>query len=183
MRRRGHVPDPAPAPALPELPENRALLDYFRERSALPRGPDDLTLGNWHLHTHPDLCDRLSRLVPRHPVESAYGVPVLAFEGVAAVVACGMDILLVRLPTLPEGVEPAADLPPLTDGEWRSVSAWPQGPPSAGREARLVALLREALVHARDLSRNRPGGDTGRAGRGRTGRQGPAGRGPVSGAR
>ncbi|MFD5085049.1 transposase [Kitasatospora sp. NPDC058406] len=71
-------------------------MDYFRERSTLPRGPNDLTLGNRQLHAHPDLCDRLSRLVPRHPVESAYGVPVLAFEGVAAVVACGTDILPFR---------------------------------------------------------------------------------------
>ncbi|MER5355450.1 hypothetical protein ABT093_34630 [Kitasatospora sp. NPDC002551] len=147
---------PAPVPALPDLLENRALLAYFRERATLPSGPKDYRLGPWQLHTHPDFCDRLSELAPRHPVEGAYGVPVLAFEGVAAVVACGMSLLLVRLPVLPEDIEPGPPLPPLTDGEWRSVDGYPQDRPGAEGRARLTALVREALLHARDLSRNRP---------------------------
>ncbi|MFE6868170.1 hypothetical protein ACFVFS_16595 [Kitasatospora sp. NPDC057692] len=146
----------APVPALLDAPENRALISHLREQATPPNGPNDLTLGPWQLHTHPDFCDRLSALAPRHPVEAAYGMPVLAFEGVAAVVAAGMGLLLVRLPALPEGVETGRPRPPLTDGEWRSVNGYPQNCTSAEGDARLTALIREALLHARDLSRNRP---------------------------
>ncbi|MFB7473558.1 hypothetical protein [Kitasatospora sp. NPDC056184] len=156
MPKRKRRPAPAPVPALLDAPENRALIADLRERAALPSGPDDLTLGPWQLHTHPDLCSRLSELAPRHPVEAAYGLPVLAFEGVAAVVAAGLGLLLVRLPALPEGIEPGGPWPPLTDGEWRSVDAYPRNCARAEGDARLTALIREALVHARDLSRNRP---------------------------
>ncbi|GAA1397514.1 hypothetical protein GCM10009639_35020 [Kitasatospora putterlickiae] len=147
---------PAPVPALLDAPENRALIAHLREQATPPSGPDDLTLGPWQLHTHPDVCDRLRELAPRHPVDNAYGMPVLAFEGVAAVVAAGLGTLLVRLPSLPEGIEPARPRPPLTDGEWRTVNAYPHNCTSAEGTARLTALVREALLHARDLSRNRP---------------------------
>ncbi|MFF7454482.1 hypothetical protein [Kitasatospora sp. NPDC008115] len=156
MPKRKRRPAPAPAPTLLDAPENRALVAHLREQATPPSGPGDYTLGPWQLHTHPDLCDRLSDLAPRHPVEGLYGMPVLAFEGVAAVVAAGLGTLLVRLPALPESIEPGRPMPPLTDGEWRSVDAFPQHCTLPEGIARLSALVREALVHARDLSRNRP---------------------------
>ncbi|WP_380283697.1 hypothetical protein [Kitasatospora purpeofusca] len=156
MPKRKRRPAPAPIPALTDVPENRALVAHLREQATPPSGPKDFKLGPWQLHTHPDLCDRLSELAPRHPVEGVYGMPALAFEGVVAVVAAGMGTLLVRLPALPEGIEPGHPRPPLTDGEWRSVHAYPQDCTSTEGTARLTALVREALLHARDLSRNRP---------------------------
>ncbi|MFF2348247.1 hypothetical protein ACFVVL_00570 [Kitasatospora sp. NPDC058115] len=156
MPKRKRRPAATPVPALLDAPENRALIAHLREQATPPDGPGDFTLGPWQLHTHPDLCDRLSELAPRHPVEGLYGMPVLTFEGVAAVVAAGLDTLLVRLPALPEGIEPARPRPPLTDGEWRAVKAYPSNCTGAEGTARLTALIREALVHARDLSRNRP---------------------------
>ncbi|MER7705046.1 hypothetical protein ABTX81_19395 [Kitasatospora sp. NPDC097605] len=156
MPKRKHRPAPAPVTALLDAPENRELVAHLREQAALPSGPGDYTLGPWQLHTHPDLCDRLSELAPRHPVEALYGMPVLAFEGVAAAFAYGTFGLLVRLPALPEGIEPGPPRPPLTDGEWRSVDPFPQNCTSTEGNARLTALVREALLHARDLSRNRP---------------------------
>ncbi|MFE7560134.1 hypothetical protein [Kitasatospora sp. NPDC057500] len=156
MPKRKRRPAPAPVPALLDAPENRALVAHLRERATLPSGPGDYTLGPWQLHTHPDLCDRLSELAPRHPVEALYGMPVLAFEGVAAAFAYGTSGLLVRLPALPEGIEPGPPRPALTDGEWRSVDPFPQNYTSTEGNARLTALVREALLHARDLSRNRP---------------------------
>ncbi|MFE6745361.1 hypothetical protein ACFVGM_05855 [Kitasatospora purpeofusca] len=156
MAKRRLGPGPAPVRALPELSENRALLAHFRERATPASGAKDHALGAWQLRTHPDHCEWLASLVPGHPLEGAYGLPVLAFEGVAAAVAVGTSGLLVRLPTLPQDIEPGPPVPPLTDGEWRSVPTVLAGPSSTDSEARIADLVRAALLHARDLSRNRP---------------------------
>ncbi|MFB8174079.1 hypothetical protein ACFC60_39620 [Kitasatospora purpeofusca] len=156
MAKRRLGPGPAPVRALPELPENRALLAHFRERATPASGPKDHALGAWRLRTHPDNREWLASLVPGHPLEGAYGAPVLAFEGVAAAVAVGVRGLLVRLPALPEDIEPGHPVPPLTDGEWRSVPPEVPGLDGTDGEARIAELVRAALLHARDLSRNRP---------------------------
>ncbi|MFD4905344.1 hypothetical protein [Kitasatospora purpeofusca] len=155
MAKRRSGPGPAPGRALPELAENRILLAYFRERATPPSRPEDRALGAWQLRTHPDHCEWLASLVPGHPVEGAYGVPVLAFEGVAAAVAIGTSGLLVRLPTLPADIEPGPAVRPLTDGEWRSVPTVLADLRSSESEARIAEVVRSALLHARDLSRNR----------------------------
>jgi hypothetical protein len=70
----------------------------LKERSPLPPG---LVTGfwlrpevAWQLHTHPDLIGRLRDLAPGWPVTAAYGVAILAGEGIAAVVALGTDYLV-----------------------------------------------------------------------------------------
>ncbi|MGW0855271.1 hypothetical protein [Streptomyces sp. NPDC002690] len=154
MTRRGRG---APVPLDPDRPENRALLDHLRAHAARPGEPYDMELDGWQLHTHPDLEERFIALASGHAVGSAYGVPVLSAGGVAAAVAYGTSIILVRVPALPGNVEPGEALAPLTDGEWFSVSAWQSGIPQADGTARLGALVREAARHALGLSRNPPG--------------------------
>ena len=83
---------------LPDVAQNAALLDFLRGQASPPRGPDDYTLGAWQLHTHPDLIAELRKLAPGWPLTAAYGVPLLANEGIAAVAALGTDWLAVRLP-------------------------------------------------------------------------------------
>ncbi|MEK2491159.1 hypothetical protein WN990_16515 [Kitasatospora purpeofusca] len=43
----------------------------------------------------------------------------------------------------------------MTDGEWRSVPAVLAGLRSTESAARIAEVVRSALLHARDLSRNR----------------------------
>jgi hypothetical protein len=88
-----------------DVPQNAALLDYLRGQASAPSGPDDYTLGAWQLHTHPDLIEVLRELAPGWPLTAAYGVPLLANEGIAAVVALGTDWLAVRIDRLPPGIE------------------------------------------------------------------------------
>src|SRR6266851_7897527 len=72
---------------LPDVAQNAALLDFLRGQASPPRGPDDYTLGAWQLHTPPDLIAELRKLAPGWPLTAAYGVPLLANEGIAAVAA------------------------------------------------------------------------------------------------
>jgi len=81
-------------PSLPGLPQNAALLAYLRGQGTPPASPHDMALAEWQLHTHPDLEERLDRLAPRAGVvHGAYGVPVVAYEGVAAAAALGTSLL------------------------------------------------------------------------------------------
>ncbi|MGC4998384.1 hypothetical protein [Streptomyces sp. DT195] len=109
----------------------------------------------WELHTHPDLVERLEDLAPRWPVLAAFGLPVLAAKGIAAVVAWGTDMLLVRLPERPaEPLKPGAPRPPLTGpGEgWYSLCPW-QSELSSSESERLLSLqIRHALTYAASLS-------------------------------
>ncbi|MFF7360595.1 hypothetical protein [Streptomyces sp. NPDC008125] len=148
MTRRGRR---TPVPPDPDRPENLALLDHLRARAARPGGPHDMDLDGWQLHTHPDLQERFIVLASGHPVGSAYGVPVLSAGGVAAAVAYGTGIVLVRVASPPENLAPGGSLPPLTDGEWFSVDAWQADIPQAEGTARLCALVREAVRHTRGL--------------------------------
>ncbi|WP_419999309.1 hypothetical protein [Streptomyces boninensis] len=145
------MPAKPPQPVLPELSPNEALLDFLRAQAVPPDGPGDHALGKWQLHTHPDLCDRLADLAPRHPLHTAYGVPVLAHEGIAAAVALGTDRLLVRLPKLPHNIAAGAPMPPLTDQGWQSVDPWLSELPSAEGVRRLCGLIGGALAHARSF--------------------------------
>ena len=88
--------------------------EYLQGQASPPSGPDDYALGPWQLHTHPDLIVALRELAPGWPLTAAYGVPLLASEGIAAVAALGTDWLAVRIDRLPPGVETEDDLPP----EW-----------------------------------------------------------------
>lgn len=116
-----------------------------------------MALDGWQLHTHPDLQERFVVLASGHPVGSAYGVPVLSVGGVAAALAYGTSILLVRVAAPPENLASGGSLPPLTDGEWFSVDAWQADIPQAGGTARLGALVREAARHARGQPLDPPG--------------------------
>ncbi|MFE9820550.1 hypothetical protein [Streptomyces sp. NBC_00236] len=139
---------------LPELPQNRALLDLLRQQGVpQERGAD--AYEGWELHTHPDLVERLEDLAPQWPVLATFGVPVLAGKGIAAVVAWGMRMLLVRLPEAPpEPLELAEPCPLLTDpGQgWYSVCPWQRELHSAESKARLSLLIRHALSYAATLS-------------------------------
>jgi hypothetical protein len=101
---------------LTDVPQNAALPEYLRGQASPPSGPDDYVLGPWQLHTHPDLIAALRELAPGWPLTAAYGVPLLASEGRAAVAALGTDWLAVRIDQLTPRVETEDDLPP----EWLS---------------------------------------------------------------
>ncbi|MFC1443169.1 hypothetical protein ABUW04_33525 [Streptacidiphilus sp. N1-10] len=159
-----------PPRTVPELPANTALLDFLRQQASPPSGPEDWTLGEWQLHTHPDLEGRLADLTPRERLHSptlttrtirahqerlhcAYGVPVLCYEGIAVAVAMGMRTLLVRLPALPENLKPGEPVPPLTDRDWQSVDPWQGHLITAEGNRRLTGLLRGAIAAARETLR------------------------------
>jgi hypothetical protein len=115
-----------PPQDLPDLPPNAALLEYLRPRASWPASPGHgYTLGSWELHTHPDLMERLCDLAPGWPLTAAYGVPVLACEGIAAVVALG--------------TRPLAD-------------PWQNQLPRAEGTRILTALVSAALAHAASLA-------------------------------
>ncbi len=135
-----------------EHPQNATLLDFLRAQGAPPRGPNDYALGEWQLHTHPDLLDRLTELAPHAPLHAAYGVPVLAYEGIAAAAALGTSTLLVRLPAAPTNLKVDAPVPPLADHGWQAVDAWQSELPSAEGHRRLSGTIQGALAHARDLT-------------------------------
>jgi hypothetical protein len=122
-----------PSRELPDLPQNAALLQFLREQASPPSGPDDYALGDWQLHTHPDLMEQLRALAPGWPVTEAYGVPLLASAGVAAVVALGTDFLVVRVDHLPPEVETEEPAPQWTFayGDWHVISPWQSQMPGA----------------------------------------------------
>lgn len=160
---------------LPDLPPNAALLEYLRGQASRPAGPGDYALGDWQLHTHPDLIDRLCELAPGWPLTAAYGVPLLASHGVAAVVALGTGWLAVRLHSLPADVmsadtanagmasigvpstgvtstAPKESWPFATEG-WHIVSAWQQPALSAADQERAMRdLVTAALTQAAALA-------------------------------
>ena len=125
------------------------MLGYLRGQANPPSGPNDYVLGSWQLHAHPDLIAVLRDLAAGWPLTAAYGVPVLASEGVAAVVALGTDFLAVRMDDLPAGVEadddPAAEWSFIGHG-WHVVALWQNG------ERALRELVSAALAHAGDLA-------------------------------
>ena len=129
---------------LPDLPQNAVMLGYLRGQASPASGADDYALGSWQLHAHPDLIGVLRGLAPGWPLTAAYGVPLLACEGVAAVVALGTDWLAVRIDELPAGVETdsAAEWSFAGQG-WHVVPIW---------ENRLRELVAAALAHAGDLA-------------------------------
>jgi hypothetical protein len=131
---------------LPELPANAALVAYLRRQAEPPDGPGDYTLGEWQLHTHPDLISRLRLLAPDWPVTAAYGVPLLASEGVAAVVAIGMDSLAVRIDELPPEIQADDRGTPWSSAaeRWKFIDAWQND--RALRDLVSIALTRAASL-------------------------------------
>ncbi|WP_037603884.1 hypothetical protein [Streptacidiphilus rugosus] len=139
---------------LSNLPQNTALLDSLRSQG-VPEERRTCAYEGWELHTHPDLMERLESLAPRWPVLATFGVPVLAANGIAAVVALSMGTLLVRLPAAPtESLERAPAFPPLTDpGQgWYSVCPWQSGLSSADAKRLLTLLVQRALSYSASLS-------------------------------
>ncbi len=137
---------------LPDLPQNAVMLAYLRMQASPPSGPDDWVLESWQLHAHPDLIEVLRDLAPGWPLSAAYGVPLLAWDGVAAVVALGTDWLALRVDDLPADVEtrdhdPAPEWSFVGQG-WHVVPIW---------EGRLRELAADALLHAGDLAAGRRG--------------------------
>jgi hypothetical protein len=143
---------------LPDLPQNGSLLGFLRGPASPPSGPGDYALGAWQLHTHPDLMDRLSELAPGWPLTAAYGVPLLAYEGVAAVVALGTGWLAVRIDHLPANIKTLESAPAWTfaGGDWHIVDPWQSQLSSADGTAVLRGLVRGALSYAASLARKRP---------------------------
>ncbi|MPZ84931.1 MAG: hypothetical protein GEV28_32920 [Actinophytocola sp.] len=137
----------------PDLPQNQDLLSYLREHACRPGGPGDHVLGEWQLHTHPDLVERLELVAPDGcPLIPLFGVPVLAADGIVAVAALGTSWLLVKIPELPTGVELAAPLPPLTDQGWHAVNAWQSALPDTEGQRKVSQLLAAALRHVNDIT-------------------------------
>src|SRR5215469_10272712 len=139
---------------LPDLPQNGSLLGFLRGQVSPPSGPGRAyALGDWELHTHPDLMDRLCELAPGWPLTAAYGVPLLASEGVAAVVALGTGWLAVRIDRLPASVMTLESAPAWTfaGGDWYIVDPW-QGQLSAADGTRVLrGLVSGALSYAASL--------------------------------
>ena len=137
---------------LPKHPLNTPLLEYLRAQGAPPGGPGDYTLGEWQLHAHPDLLDRLQELALGVPLNAAYGIPLLAHMGVAAVAAQGTGTLLMRLPEAPAGLrEGRWPVPELTAHGWVTVDAWQSDLRIIEGEHRLLMAIEQALSHTRDL--------------------------------
>jgi hypothetical protein len=139
---------------LPDLPQNAALLDFLRGQASPPTGPDDWALGAWQLHTEPDMMAALLELAPGWPLTAAYGVPLLANEGIAAVIALGSAWLVVRIDHLPPGIETDDDPPPewsfARDG-WHILSLVQSQLSGAGCERTMRELVAAALAHAASL--------------------------------
>jgi hypothetical protein len=142
-----------PPQDLPGLPQNAELLNFLRGQASPPTGPDDYTLGSWQLHTHPDLIGVLRELAPGWPLTAAYGVPLLASEGIAAVVALGTDWLAVRVASLPPEIESEEPAPEWSFAreDWHVISAWPSKLSAADAAGVLTALVSAALTHAASL--------------------------------
>lgn len=138
------------------MPQNAALLDYLRDQASPPSGPDDFTLGSWQLHAHPDLIARLRELAPGWPLTAAYGVPLLASEGIAAVVALGSDWLAVRIDHLPPGVviedNPYPAWLSFVRDDWHILNPVQDKLPGADVEHTLRQLVAAALAHAASLA-------------------------------
>jgi hypothetical protein len=141
---------------LPDVPQNAALLEYLRGQACPPSGPDDYTLGSWQLHTHPDLIAALRELAPGWPLTAAYGVPLLASEGIAAVVALGTDWLAFQIDELPPGVETEDDPPSewlsFTRDGWHILSVVQERIPRGEVGPTLRMLVAAALAHAASLA-------------------------------
>ena len=139
---------------LPELPPNAELLGFLRQQASRPAGSDDYTLGSWQLHTHPDLLSRLRELAPGWPLTAAYGVPLLACQGIAAVAALGTSWLAVRIASLPPHVEAPDPAPrwPFVHGDWHLISPWPDHQTRADSVRTLRALVSAALEYAATLA-------------------------------
>ncbi len=148
------LPGMEPLQELPDLAPNAALLEFLRGQASPPSGPGDYTLGSWQLHTHPDLIERLRELAPGWPLTAAYGVPLLACEGIAAVVALGTDWLVVRVGILPPGIETRDPAPEwsFARGDWRVLSPWQSQLSGADAKRILTALVSAALAHAASLA-------------------------------
>lgn len=143
---------------LPDLPQNGLLLGFLRGQASPPKLGRADALGEWELHTHPDLMERLCELAPGWPLTAAYGVPILACEGVAAVVALGTDWLAVRIDRLPVGIKTLEPAPAWTfaGGDWHIVDPW-QGQLSSADGTRVLrGLVGGALSYAASLAGKRP---------------------------
>jgi hypothetical protein len=145
---------------LPDLPQNGSLLGFLRGQASPPKFGRADALGAWELHTHPDLMDRLCDLAPGWPLTAAYGVPLLASDGVAAVVALGTDWLAVRIDHLPANIKTLEPAPTWTfaSGDWRMLDPW-QGQLSSADGTRVLrGLVGGALSYAASLAGKRPQG-------------------------
>jgi len=92
--------------------------------------------------------------LPSWPVTEAYGVPLLACEGIAAVVALGTDFLVVRVDSLPPEVDtkdPAPEWSFVHEG-WHVISPWQSRLPGADAEHAVKGLVSAALTHAARLA-------------------------------
>lgn len=143
-----------PLPELPDLPQNGSLLGFLRSQASPPSGPGRAyALGAWELHTHPDLMERLCDLAPGGPLIAAYGVPLLAYEGVAAVVALGTGWLAVRIDRLPVNIKTLKPAPAWTfaGGDWHIIDPWQGELAAADGTCVLRGLVSEALDYAASL--------------------------------
>lgn len=104
---------------LSECAANAELLAYLRSSAQPATGKPWADLDGFELHTHPDLIERLGELAgsPR-AVVAFFGVVGIVVKGLAAVVALGTDILLLRLPAPPEGVRFEPSIEPMCARGW-----------------------------------------------------------------
>lgn len=131
-------------------------MEYLRGQASSLIGPDDYALGPWQLHTHPDLMALLRELAPGWPLTAAYGIPLLASEGVAAVAPFGTEWLAIRIDQLPSGIEIEDNQEPtgqscVRDG-WHLLSPVQNRLPPGEVGSTLRTLAAAALTHAATLA-------------------------------
>jgi hypothetical protein len=139
----------------PDLPPNRQVLDHLRESASRATVGDPFAAGEWQLHTHPDLVDRMAELAEGHPVVLTYGVAVVPANGIIAITALGMYGLMVRIPVPPD-LRPTDSVSTPLAG-WHAVRAFP----ATNAEPRLRQLVAAAIRHAGRGHRDGPDPSTG----------------------
>jgi hypothetical protein len=95
-------------------------------------------------------------------VTAAYGVAILAGEGVAAVVALGTDYLVVRVDYLPAGVDTENPAPQwaFAPGSWHVINPLQSQLTGAEAERILGEMVSAAVAHAASLSGFNPAGSS-----------------------
>ncbi len=138
--------DRAQPDSVNDRPENAAILARLRE--AAEPATSAYRLGEWELHAHPDLCERLDDVAPDGRRVEVYGLPGRASPGgVLYAVARGTSGILLRLPAgsardavLANGGAVATDI----DSDWVRADAWLTDVPSAAGRALLAGWVKAA---------------------------------------
>jgi len=109
---------------LTDVPANEPVIRHLRSQ-ATPGHDDSWDLQGWELHVHPDLSERFAQLSPTGvDLTPAYGVHVLAAQGIAAGFVQGTSCLFLRLPVEPTQVAQSLSSAIFAAPDWYAVDPW-----------------------------------------------------------